>query len=228
MNVVTKVKSSDKTTECKPTMQSADVKNGSAAISQQCDTDCLHGDQLSLSRHSVGHVTSVADRRRSPAIRSEFVSGMVSDPSRHQLLPCRAASGAARDWLFARRRREISRGAGQGDNTDKRGHDLCVRGRATTRSIKARCIVAERRDDASRSVVRRCPLCRFHHSFIHAVRHSLRWLSRCNNTATYYHQYQLVITVDDLRNISQHYVKFYFTWRFSKCHIHESSSNTLS
>lgn len=109
----------------------------------------------SLSHHSIGRVSRRCATRSDDTLGISKLCGVrPGRPSVHQLLPCRAISGAARDWLFGRRRREISRGVGQGDNTDKRGHDLCVCGRAATRSIKARCIVAERQDDASPSVVR--------------------------------------------------------------------------
>jgi len=149
-----------KSAECGVQMLSMD-RARSPAISQQCITECLQDEQsASLSHRSIGHfsrrcTTSSDDTLGiSKLCRVPPTSPSVR-PSVHQLLPCRAISGAARDWLFARRRREISRGVGQGDNTDKRGHDLCVcGGPRATRSIKARCIVAERQDDASPSVVR--------------------------------------------------------------------------
>jgi len=171
------------------------------AISQQCGMEVFTQRssrlQSALSPHIIEHVTRWC--ATTPSDDTLWISKlcMLSDPSVHQLLPCRTLSGAAPDWLFARRRREISRGAGQGDNTDKRGHDLCVCGRATTRSIKARCIVAEHREDARRSVVRLAGCCTAS-SFVRPCYPPLRCLSHCNNTAksssaAHCHQHQLAM-----------------------------------
>jgi len=113
-----------------------------SAISQQCNTVCLHID-CRLCGHGTRHVA--ATERCVHKTHSELVSCATSDPLVRQSINCSPAARRATDYLLAGGEKfhaVLARVI-----TPIRGVVICVS--AATCSIKARCIATESQDDAS-------------------------------------------------------------------------------